>query len=133
RVRFDFGLRRGDRVAGEEHEGRMLRRSCRPMAGRTRRVAAAFLYEFLDDAVLERMEPHNREPAARLQELLCSTERTHEFLELAIDVDAQSLKGPRRRMDGILGLSSDDGFDEPGQLAGAREGFLRPRPGYGPG
>ena len=55
--------------------------------------------ERLDDAVFQRMERHDDEPAAGLEHALGGEQRLLQFVELFVDEDAQRLERARRRMD----------------------------------
>ena len=57
------------------------------------------LNELFDDAIFERVETDDREPAADLEQLQRARERAAQLAELVIDVHAQRLEGAGR---GIL-------------------------------
>ena len=71
-----------------------------PARGRTPAPRAA-REELLDDAVLERVEGHDREPAAGLQHALGRGEAAQQLAELVVDGDAQGLE-TRASPDGSL-------------------------------
>ncbi len=71
-----------------------------------RRAAGARGEELLHDAVFERMERHDDEAPAGLQDALRRMQRAHEFAELVVDGDAQPLEHARRRMN-AAGLLAD--------------------------
>ena len=60
--------------------------------------AAARLEEALHDPVLEAVEGDHGEPAAGREHLLGGGEPALELGQLLVDVDAQRLEGPRRRI-----------------------------------
>src|SRR5688572_25130371 len=62
------------------------------------RRAGAQLQEALHDAVLERMEGHDRQPPARAQRRLGRPEPADGLPELVVDGDPERLKAPRRRV-----------------------------------
>ena len=78
-------------------------RRFRQVARAARSRLRALGEEALDDAVLERMEGDHDQPAALGKHPLRRGERVGEFVELAIDEDAERLEGPRRRMDLVGG------------------------------
>ncbi len=75
--------------------------------------------EALDDAVLQRMEGDDGEPAARLQRALGRKQRAREFAEFVVDEDAQRLEDARRRMDPVLRIAADSVLDRLGEIARA--------------
>ena len=68
----------------------------RGVAAAARRGAGAELEEALDDAVLERVEGHDREPAAGRERRLGGGEAAGELAELVVDRDAQRLEAAGR-------------------------------------
>jgi hypothetical protein len=54
--------------------------------------------EILHDAVLERVEAHDREPPSRLEEIDRAGQRHLQLFKLLIEVNPKSLKGPCRRV-----------------------------------
>ena len=81
------------------------------------RVAA---HELLHHAIFERMKTDHGQPAVRRQALERSVERGLEFLQLAVDVDAQRLENASRRMLVPLGAARD-ARDHLGKLQRALE------------
>ena len=73
-----------------------------PLSGacrlRARRRAGAELQEALDDAVLERVEGDDREPAAGRERRLGGGEAARELAELVVDRDPERLEAARRRV-----------------------------------
>ena len=79
--------------------------------------AASLGQEGLDDAVLERMEGHDDEPAAGLQDSFGGGERRHQLGQLLVDENPQRLERPRRRMD-LVRLGTDHAADDIRQRLG---------------
>ncbi len=59
--------------------------------------------EALDDTVFQRMEGDDRQASAGAQHALGGFEPAFQFAQLVIHIDAQRLKGARRRMDRMAG------------------------------
>ena len=74
-------------------------------------------HEFLDRAVLQRMEGDDGEPAARRQHLLGGGEAALELAQLVVHGDAQRLEGARRRIALVPGRRPDGAAHDLGQLA----------------
>ena len=74
------------------------------------------------------MEGDHHQPPALAEDALGGGERLGQFLQLAIDEDAQRLKGARRRMDGLVAAAADGARDDFGKLARAGERLLPPAP-----
>ncbi len=97
------------RLAGAKMalEGKIEAR-CRPLAkfervARTmRKLSAARGKEALDDAVFERMEGDDDQPAAGLQQPFGSMQRLDQFIELGVHMDAQRLEGAGGGMNAVL-------------------------------
>ena len=83
--------------------------------------AGPLLEEGLDDAVLERMERHDGEPATGLQQRFGRNQRRRELAELVVDVDAERLEHAGRWMTSRLPATADDALDETRELSCARE------------
>ena len=114
----------GDRAA-RSLEGRRDRLGFRQMP-RLRLLAGAVGDEALDDAVLERMEGDDGQPAAGLQRPLGGKQRAGELAELVIDEDAQRLEDAGRRVDLVLRIAADMRLDRRRQgRACARTGASR--------
>ena len=79
------------------------------------------------------MERDHHQPPARPKHALGGGERIGQLVQLAIDEDAQRLKGARRRMDGLVAPAADGAGDDIGEFERAGERFLRPRPVDGRG
>src|SRR5690242_2373372 len=94
-----------------------------PRGGRPLRAVAD---EALDDAILERMEGHDDEPAARLQHPFRRDQRARELAELVVDVDAQRLERAGGGVDTVLRLAADHLADDPGQIERRLEGLFGP-------
>ena len=114
-----------DRPACDRIERRLGRGCGRQMARACRRAAGAGGEELLHDAVFERMERHDDETPAGLQDALGRMQRAHEFAELVVDGDAQPLEHARRRMN-AAGLLPDERCDEIGELPRGLEGLAPP-------
>ena len=100
---------------------------------RAARYARALLQEALDDAVLQRMEGDDDEPAALAQHRLGRGERLRQLLELAVDEDAERLEGARRRMDARRAGRAGGARDDLGEPRGAQDRLFRARPVDGAG
>ena len=118
----DLAVRGGDRAA-RLVEGRGDGFGFRQMP-RLRLLAGAVGDEALDDAVLERMEGDDGEPAARLQRPLGGKQRTGELAELIIDEDAQRLEDAGGRVDLVLRIAADMRLDGIGKVERALERAL---------
>ncbi len=132
RIGGDLSLARLDGAARQQLEGRRLGRSERRMA-RAARLAAPLLQEAFHDAVLQRMEGDDDEPAALAQHRLRGCKRLGELVQLAVDEDAERLKGARRRMDARCADRPGRRRDDLGQLSGALDGRLGALPLDGAG
>ena len=91
---------------------------------RLRLLAGAVGDEALDDAVLERMEGDDGEPAAWLQHALGGEQCAGELAELVIDEDAQRLEDAGGRMDLVLRVAADMRLDRIGKVERALERAL---------
>ena len=91
---------------------------------RLRLLAGAVGDEALDDAVLERMEGDDGEPAAGLQRPLGGKQRAGELAELVIDEDAQRLEDAGGRVDLVLRIAADMRLDGVGKVERALERAL---------
>ena len=60
----------------------------------------------LGDAVFERMEGDDGEPALRLEEMLGGAQAPRKLEKLLIEIEAERLEGPRRRVFGIVMLAA---------------------------
>ena len=106
------------------------------MAG-LRRGALFGIEEALDDAVLQRMERHHREPPAFGEQALGREQAFDQFAQFIVHRDAQRLEAAGRRM-GIARLPADGLFDRRGEhrrrgdgLVGARrDDEVRDAPGF---
>src|SRR3546814_9100795 len=70
----------------------------RQVARTARRRAAADAQEALHQPILEAVEGNDREPPAWLEHALRRRQPVGEFFKLAVEVDADRLKGARRRI-----------------------------------
>ena len=80
----------------------------------------------LGDAVFERMEGDDGEPALRRKQMLGGAQAPRELEKLLIEIEAERLKGPRRRVLGIVMPAAKHAGDDVGKLAGARDRLFRP-------
>ncbi len=101
------------------------------MARSARRPRRSLGHEALDDAVLQRMEGDDHQAAARGEHPLGRRQRLGQLVELAIDEDAERLKGSRRRMDFTGPAPADRAGNDVGKLDRPGDRPLRPRPGDG--
>ena len=74
----------------------------------------------LGDAVLQRMEGDDGEPALRLEQMLGGAQAPRELEKLLIEIEAERLEGPRRRVLGLVMPAAKHAGDDVGELAGAR-------------
>ena len=95
------------------------------MAGAARHVRP-LLQEALDDAVLERMEGDDDEPAAFGKHRLGRGKRFGELFKLAVYEDAERLERARRRMDARSAGRSGRGRHDLGKALGPDDRRLRP-------
>ena len=100
---------------------------------RAARDLRALLQKALHDAVLERMEGDDDEPAAVAKHRLGGAERARQLLELAIDEDAERLKRARRRMDARRAGRAGRARDDLGEPRGAEDRLFCARPLDGAG
>src|SRR5690606_2608821 len=91
---------------------------------RTRPLTRTLCEEFLDDAILERMEGDDDETAARFQRAFGGKQRSRQLAELVVDEDAQPLEGAGCRMDFFARVVTNHGSDRLGEILGALERTL---------
>ena len=87
------------------------------MARWRRRAARAGAHEFLDRAVLQRMERHHGEAATRRQHLLGSGEAAFELAQFVVDRDAQRLEDARGGIALVPGCGADRAAYDPTKMA----------------
>jgi hypothetical protein len=93
---------------------------------RGRRYGAAGLAkEALDDAVLEAVKAHDRQPAAAAEQGFGGKKPLLELIELGIDVDPDRLKAARGRVLRCARPIAQGLPHDLGQLAGGRQGPCR--------
>src|SRR5262249_60636086 len=95
-------------------KGRAGRAGQMPRAAWRRRAAAR--EESLTNAILERVEGHDCEPAPSLEQPLGGGKPARKFLELLIEVKTQRLEGARRRVLGLVALAPEHAGNDVRQL-----------------
>ena len=91
---------------------------------RLRLLAGAVGDEALDDAVLQRMEGDDGQPAAGLQRALGGKQRPGKLAELVVDEDAQRLEDAGGGVDLVLRVAADMRLDRIGKVERALERAL---------
>src|SRR6266508_1058410 len=86
-----------------------------PRAARRRCAPAG--EEPLGDAILERMEGDDHEPASRLEQPLGGRKTSGELVELFVEIKAERLEGPGRWMFHLIALAADHARHDVGKLA----------------
>ena len=66
------------------------------MARRVSGTAGTLLQKFFDDTVFKRVESHNRQPTAGIEQAFGSQQPLLQFTEFIIDCDPERLKSSRR-------------------------------------
>ena len=119
RIGRDLRLAGRDRTLGQDIEaGRGLRHF--GQMPRARGNLAALGQEILDDAVFQRMEGDDDEPAAWLQHALGGRERFMQLVEFFVDEDAQRLERTGCGVN-FVGLGAHHFCDEIGQRPRGRD------------
>ena len=101
-------------------EGRCRNGNLRQVARACHR-AGAVGDEALDDAVFQRMERDDDQPAAGLQDALGRKQRARQFAEFVIDEDAQRLEHAGSGMDLDLGIETEKAGNGLREIARALE------------
>ncbi len=96
--------------------------------------APCSLFEgLLDPAILEGVIGEDHESPTRGEHGIEVLEELLESGQLAVDGDAQPLKGPGRRIEAASGAARQRGANDPGELTGGVDGTLSSRLGDGVG
>src|SRR5262249_41851637 len=72
--------------------------------------------EALSDAILERMEGDDYQPATGLEQPLCGGKTACELIELVVQIKTERLEGTRRRVFGFVALAAEHARDDVRQL-----------------
>ena len=81
----------------------------------------------LGDAVLERMEGDDDEPASGLEQALGGGQASGELAKLIVEIEPERLEGARRRVLGLVALAAEHAGDDVGELAGRGDRRFSPR------
>src|SRR5690554_5853322 len=100
-VALDLLVGRGDRLARDDLKPRLVIAHTARRFRRADAIARLLPHEVLNNAVLQRMEADNRQPAARLEQAHGLRQRALQRAEFVVDRDAQRLKRARRRVDAL--------------------------------
>src|SRR5438093_6923534 len=120
------------RTPGNDAQTRAVPADAGGEVGRTDAVARFARHELLHDAVLERVEGDDREPATGSKDPERGREAFLDVLELVVDGDAQGLEHARRRVDASAARLFH-ARDEAPEIRGRLERHLHPSALYGRG